>query len=178
MADDLAGIISGIFAVVILVIFLGAMGTMFAQLGDQKCQPYKDTISQRDTEIQGLKTQLTETGNQLSQCKTDYETLIKENITKKDIEEIKGYYNVTQIQISNLNQRFDQTNENYFNFYQVLLNNYRLSLTINIALGITLLGVEILSFFFLKSELVMFVIQSALKHRRKKKEEQNGKTGN
>jgi len=39
MADDLAGIISGIFAVVILVIFLDPMGTMFAQLGDQKCQP-------------------------------------------------------------------------------------------------------------------------------------------
>ena len=175
MADDLAGIIGGIFAVVVLVIFLGAMGTMFAQLGEQRCQPYKDTISQKEGEIQGLKTQLGETGNQLTQCKNDYETLIKENITKKDIEEIKGYYNVTQIQISNLNQRFDQTNENYFNFYQVLLNNYRLSLTINIAIGITLLGVEILSFFFLKSELVMFVIQSALKHRRKKKEEQNGK---
>ncbi len=170
MADDLAKIISGIFAIIILVVFLGAMGNLFSQLGDQKCQPYKDIISQRDTEIQGLNAQLTETEKQLTKCKTDYETLIKENITKKDIEEIKGYYNITQTQINYLNQRFDQTNENYFNFYQILLNNYRLSLTINIAIGITLLGVEILSFFLLKSELVMFVIQSAIKHRQKKKE--------
>ena len=178
MPTDLAKIISGVFAVIFLIIFLGVMGTLFAQFGEQKCQPYKDTISQKDGEIQGLKTQFGETGNQLSQCKNDYETLIKENITKKDIEEIKGYYNITQVQINNLKQKIDQTNENYFNFYQILLNNYRLSLTINIAVGITLLGIEILSFFFIKSELVMFVIQSAIKHRRKKKEEQNVKTRN
>ena len=174
MPDDLAGIITGIFAVVILVIFLGAMATIFAQLGEDKCQPYKDTIAQKDRDIATYNVALNQTGELLNQCRADYETLIKENITKKDIEEIKGYYNLTQIQINSLNQKFDTANQNYFNFYNVVLNNYKVSLIFNFAIGFTLLSFEVLSLVFLKSELVLFAIRAAIKHRTKKKEEQNG----
>lgn len=173
MPDDLTGIVSGIIAVIILITFLGSMIAISSQFGEERCQPYKDTISQKDRDIATSNVALNQTGDLLNQCRAGYERLIKENITKKDIEEIKGYYNLTQIQINSLNQKFDVVNQNYFNFYKVLLNNYRLSLTFNFAVGFTLLGFEVLSLVFLKSELVLFAIRAAIKHRAKKKEEQN-----
>jgi septal ring factor EnvC (AmiA/AmiB activator) len=169
--DDISKVFGAIISLVLVVSFLSVMGNMFTAMGEQKCQPYKDEIIQKDTEITGLNAQNEELRKQLRQCQESYEKLVEENITKKDIEEIKGYYNITQYQISNLNQRIEQQNTNYVNFYNVLLNNYRLSLTINLAIGFTLLGIEILSFVFLKSEFVMFVVNAILKYRRRKKDD-------
>jgi hypothetical protein len=170
MADDIGKIIAGIVSIFGILLFLIVASVVFSQLGEQQCQPYKDTINQKNSEIDMWKGQLNETSRLLGQCKNDYEALIKENITKKDIEEIKGYYNLTQIQINNLNQKFEETNNNYFNFYKILLKNYQLSLTINIAIGITLLSIEISSFIFLKNEFIMFVVQSIIKHKKRKEE--------
>ena len=89
--------------------------------------------------------------------------------TKKDIEEIKGYYNSTQIQIGGLEQKLEQTNNNYFNFYEIVTKNYKISLTINIAIGLTLLGLEAFSLFYLKNEIFIFLISSILKRRKANK---------
>ena len=141
MADDI-GKILGIFGTIIGIIFFGIFASIIlSQLGEQQCQGYKDTISQKDIEIGSLNNQINQTNNQLQQCNGEYDRLITENITKKDVEDIKGYFNLTQIQINTINQNF--------------------------FIGISLLGIEIFSLAFLKSEFVMFVIESIRRKRRK-----------
>ena len=167
MADDIGKIIGAIGGIFILIIFGTLMFNVISQLGEQQCQGYKDTISQKDIEINGLKTQIEQTNNQIQQCRSEYDRLITENITKRDVEDIKGYFNVTQIQMNTINQKFEETNQNYNHFYSIVLNRYRWSITCNFFIGITLLGIEIFSFAILKSEFIMFVIESIKKRRRK-----------
>lgn len=165
MADDL-GKILGLIAGLVAFIFLGTfMVIIFSQLGDQQCQSYKDTINQKDTEIANLNIQINQINSLLDQCKTDYDELIKQNITKKDFEEIKAYYNLTQLEINNINQKFDQFNDNYNSYYSVLIKNYKISKAINISIGVSLFSVEVLSLIFLKSEFIWFVIKSIRKKR-------------
>ena len=167
MADDI-GKILGIFGTIIGIIFFGIFASIIlSQLGEQQCQGYKDTISQKDIEINGLKSQINQTNNQLQQCNEEYDRLITENITKKDVEDIKGYFNLTQIQINTINQKFEDINQNYNDFYSIVLNRYRWSITFNFFIGISLLGIEIFSLAFLKSEFVMFIIESIRRKRRK-----------
>ncbi len=175
MADDVGKIIGGILAVIVFVAFMGVMATLFSQLGDQQCQSYKDTIAQRDNEIAGLKLQINSTNDLLNSCNQQYEDLIKQNITKKDFEEIKGYYNITQIQINNLDQKFETVVTSFNKVYNTVVWNYRVSLIFNITIALTLLSLEAFSFFFLKSELIMFVISSIKKHRRREEEHDTAK---
>jgi|SRR3989344_2841087 len=171
MADDFEKII-GLIVGVVALIFVGTFMTIiFSQLGDQQCQPYKDTINQKDTDINNLNLQINQTNFLLSQCRANYDELIKQNITKKDFEEIKGYYNLTNIQINNLDQKFQQFNENYNNYYNVLIKNYKISKAINISIGFSLFSIEVLSLIFLKSELVWFVINAIRKRKQEPKKE-------
>ena len=172
MVDDVGKIIGAVISIFATILIISILGVTFSNLGEQQCQPYKDTIAQKDADIINLNQRLNETENLLEQCRGDYNKLINENITNQDIEEIKGYYNLTQIQINNLNQKFQETNNNYFSFYKILLKNYRLSLTFNIAIAFSLLSIEVLSLIFLKSEFIMFIINAILKHKRKKREDE------
>lgn len=170
MAEDIGKIIGAIGGIFVLIIFGTWMTIVLSQLGDQQCQSYKDTISQKEVEIGGLKSQINQTNELLQQCKNEYDKLINENITKKDVEDIKGYFNLTQLQINTITQKFEEINQNYNNFYSIVLNKYRWSITFNFFIGITLLGVEIFSFAFLKSEFIMFIIESIKKKRRQHEE--------
>lgn len=171
MADDimkvLGPIFGGILSIIVLIFILNAFVPLFTQLGDQQCQPYKDTIAQKDIEIGNLNSLLNETRGQYDICRNEYDELVSKNITKVDFEEIKSFYNLTQIQVYNLEQKFDIINNNFKEVYNTVIWNYRISLIFNVTIVLTLLGVEILSFFFLKSEFIMFVINS-IKNRRKK----------
>lgn len=168
MADKLPWFIGVPVAIFFLIIFSTVMINISAQFGEQQCQPYKDTISQKDNEILGLNSQLNATNILLLSCNQGYSDLLKQNITKKDFEEIKGYYNLTQIQIANVNQKFDQFNQNYNSYYSILIKNYKISRIINISVGFSLIGIELLSIALLKSEFVFFVLNAI---RKRKKEE-------
>lgn len=166
--DKTLGIIfGGILSIIVAIFVLAAFVPLFTQLGDQQCQPYKDTIAQKDVEIANLNSLLNESRGQYEICKNNYEELITQNITKVDFEEIKSFYNLTQIQVTNLEQKFDIINNNFIKVYSTVIWNYRVSLIINVTIALTLLSVEILSFIFLKGEFIMFVISSIRKHRRR-----------
>jgi len=160
--------IQSLYAIISVIIVLAVAGAAFGALNDLASQPYKDTIKQKDINIEGLNTQLNVTNNLLVICKEEYSRLITENITKKDIEEIKGYYNLTQIQINNLDQKFETASTNYYNIYNVILNQYQISLAINLFFVL-----DLFSFAIFKNEIIFFALGKAKKKIRKLKEKKH-----
>jgi hypothetical protein len=145
------------------MILLAFFSTISSIYTEEKCRPYKEQLSVRDAEITRLNQLLNETNSQLLKCRGDYQYLVEQNVTKKDIDEVKGYFNITQIQISNLNQKFEQiTNSTTY-----MENNYVSVFNINLALNIVL-AFEFLSFVILKNELVVAIHNRLKKHYHKK----------
>lgn len=163
--NNAIGPIIGIFLVALIVVPL--LLTISAIVTEDKCRPYQEQISQRDTQIAGLNKQINATNLQLQRCKTDYQSLIESNITKKDFEEIKGYFNITQIKIDSLNSRFNAVSNNYYNIQNIIIRQYNISRAFNVVFGL-----ELLSFVLLKNELVMFALKF-IRKRLKKQELQS-----
>lgn len=166
MPEDPVKIVLGLIG----IFFISILGIIIVSytsnvLSGQQCQVYQDTINQKDIVIGGLNSSLQETARLLDQCNANYNKLVTENITKQDFVEIKGYQNLTHIQISNLNQKFDQISESYISIYNSITNKYVLSIGINIALGI-----EILSFFLFKNELLVSIMTWVRKKKSQKTE--------
>ena len=147
--DDLFKLIGGIISLFVLAIlaiyFLTAMSGL-------QCQSYKDTIAGKDNEIAQLKLQLNTSSQNIYECNNRYDQLIKENITKKDIEDIKNYYNQTQLEINYLNQRFDTVNNNFVRTYNTFFTQYKFSIAINL-----FFLVDLISFAFFKLEIVTYL---------------------
>lgn len=168
--DNPIGAVIGIFVLIIFgIVAVSILSTLSNVITEDKCRPYQEQISQKDIQIGGLNTQINEVNSQLQQCRGDYQNLIEQNITKKDFEEVKGYFNVTQIQINNLNSRFDQLSENYYSVQNVVINKYNVSIALNFVFAL-----EILSFVLLKNELAMFLLNWVRKKRKKKEGEHKG----
>ena len=164
--------VKAIFGVIVLlimgfivIVLLNALTSVFQE---QQCKPLQDQLNQKDTQIGSLSAQLNETSNQLTTCRTEYTNLLKENITKKDFEEIKNYYNLTQIQINSLSQEIRQFIENNIKIENNIYNKYNISLTVNIVFA-----VEILSFLLLKNEFALFLYNLIFKRRKNKENETN-----
>ncbi|HVY01173.1 MAG TPA: hypothetical protein VHA12_00195 [Candidatus Nanoarchaeia archaeon] len=154
MEDDPVKIVFGVLGFgVICIVMVGAFSIMAATLSETQCRPYMDTISQKDITISTLNASLNQTTSMLIQCNNNYNRLVNENITKQDFVEIKGYYNLTQIQITSLDQKFEQIVNNYNKIYNKITNRYTISIGLNIAFGI-----EILSFLFFKGEIILLII--------------------
>ena len=164
--------VGALFAIIIFVIVGSLLITYLATVSnifkEEKCQSYTDTINQKDVEISGLRIQLNQTRDLLFQCNSDYVQLMEEKITKQDFQEIKGYYNLTQIQINYLDQKFEQVLNNFNKVNNSIIHKYTFHFTLNI-----LFGIEILSFLILKNEFVFFVINL---FRKKKKENKKNET--
>lgn len=153
---------------ILLIPFLSQFSEIFRQ---QQCQPYIQTISQKDVEISNLKDQLDQTNKALSDLSQKYERLIKENITKKDIEEIKLLFNNTQSQINLLNQKYDIVNNNFISVYNQLFLFFSLSIVLNIFLIFFIIG-DLISVTVFKVDLKKkFIDWLISKIRRKNKEE-------
>jgi septal ring factor EnvC (AmiA/AmiB activator) len=131
--NPLAVIISVIVVILIIVVLL-------QMLTEQQCKPYISQIQQKDAEITSLKKQLNQTETNLQQCRYEYNRLITENITKKDIEDIKQDFNLTRTQIKLLNQKFDVVNNNFVTVYHQLFFYFSISIILNIFLVIFIIG--------------------------------------
>jgi hypothetical protein len=178
MKEELPWYIAIPVGLIFLVLFLFVViPIIMHQLSELQCQPYKDTISRQEIEIQGLKSQLNEAYNQLNQCRENYDKLIKENITKKDIEEIKGFYNTTKIEINTLNQKFETINNSFVNVYNILIRNYIISLVINVFFVIDLICIALF-----KNEIIIFsltwIFSKIKKLKSKNKTDQNDTKNN
>jgi len=170
MDIDLDNPIIAVIGIFVLIIFgivaVSILSTMSNFITEDKCKPYQEQISQKDIQIEGLNNQIKELKLQLQQCRGDYQNLIEYNITKKDFEEVKNYFNLTQIQINNLNSRFDQLSKNYYSVQNVIINKYRFSIALNLVFAL-----EILSFIFLKNEFTLFLVNWIRRKKKKKPEE-------
>jgi len=159
--------IGAIFGIIFFLIFGIVILNIFTALTDQlnkdQCSSYIETIDNQDQDLLNLHSQITQTNNLLNECNNEYSDLLNEKISKQDFEEIKGYYNLTQIQINNLYQKFDQVTESYQETRNTIINKYNFHFTLNF-----LLAIELLSFLILKNEFV-FVLLKWLKKRSKKK---------
>ena len=158
--------IKAVFGIIILLVLgfvtIAVLTSLTSVFNEQQCKPIQDQLNIKDTQIMGLNAQLNETTSQLLSCKSEYSVLINENITKKDFEEIKNYYNLTQIQINSLSQEFKQFTENHLTIQNNVYNKYNISLTFNIVFA-----VEIFSFLIWKNEFVLLVYNLIFKRRKK-----------
>jgi uncharacterized membrane protein YhiD involved in acid resistance len=95
MAEDpLKLIIGAVVSILIIVALIPVFISLSNMFTKQQCEPYINQISQKDAEITSLRDQLNQTNDNLQICRNEYNRLITENITKKDIEEIKQISNI------------------------------------------------------------------------------------
>ena len=111
-----------------------------------KCAPYKSQIDQANVEISGLRQLNQNLSSNLQYCVTEYNRLLTENVTKKDIEDIKQTLSITENHLTVLNQKFDLIQNNYVSLYSTLQYNYNISLAFNLVL--TFLSFSLLSELF------------------------------
>jgi len=153
---DLEDIIKLILFLPVILIIFSALFTSINQISEsnreQIIKPYAQTIKQKDAEIAALKQQINQLNKALEEANKKYERLTKENITKKDIVEIKTYYNITQTQINLLNQKFDIVNQNFITVYNQLFLYFRISVAINLFLVLFIIG-DLISVTFFKVDI-------------------------
>jgi hypothetical protein len=173
MADDP---MKAIWALVILFVFAIAMIPVSVMVSnmftEQKCAPYVSTIDQQKSTIIGLNDTNSQLSGSLGQCKNEYNRLITENITKKDIEDIKQDWNLTKTEITVLNQKFDSINTNFISVYNNLYVYFKVSIVINVFLIFFLVGDLISVTFFnfdIKKKIIEWIVS---KFKRKKKEDE------
>lgn len=169
MAEDVITTVVGIFlAIIILLVFVPVM---LSVINSTSCQSYIQTIQQKDAEIASLNTQLTQIQTQLDSLNANYQRLISENITKKDIEDIKFDYNDTRTQINLLNQKFDTVNTSFSNVYNQYFILFSVSIVFNFFLVFLIIG-DILAFSVLeidiKKQIIGWVIEKVFKKHKAK----------
>jgi malonyl CoA-acyl carrier protein transacylase len=141
MTGESESIISFIlFVFVVVPLVLHILSQFSDMLRQQQCQAYIQTIQQKDIEISGLKTQLNQANEALEELNQKYQQLIRENITKKDIEEIKILFNNTQSQINLLDQKFNIVNNNFISVYNQIFLFLGMSVILNIIFVFFILG--------------------------------------
>jgi len=169
--SDPVAMIIGLFSVLIIAyVAIALLSLTSSMTTGNVCKDYQNQITQLNGQIAGLNSQLAETNSQLQTCSAEYNNLVEQNITKKDFEDIKGYFNITQIQINTINSRLDQINQNYYSTQNLLVNQYNFSVALNFVLAL-----EFLSFTFLKNEFAVVAIEwvnKKKKARKKKKDEE------
>ena len=174
--DDLESIIGAFLTLIIILmllpVLLSIVNVTSESQREQIIKPYVQTIQQKDAEIAALKQQINQLNKALEEANKKYEKLVKENITKKDIEEIKTYYNITQTQINLLNQKFDIVNQNFITVYNQLFYLFSVSVAINLFLVLFIVGDLISVTFFkvdIKKRFVEWIASKVRKLRKNKK---------
>ena len=153
----------GIFVLIVFgLVAVTILSSMSAVITQDQCKPLQEQLDQASLELNAKNSLLNVTTSQLLQCKLQYQELSNNTITRKDFEEVKGYFNLTQIQMDNINKKIDGINRVY-NLYNINVNNY--SFAINIVFAI-----EVISLLLFKSEFLNLIIKIA----KRKKKKENG----
>jgi len=150
-------ILFGTFAVIIL-------STMSNVISQDQCKPYQEDVARLKIQSELDQIIINQTRVLLEQCRNVYNILANNSITKKDFEEVKGYFNLTQSEIMTINKKIDSIDRIY-NYYNINIKNYSIALNIIFAL-------EIISLLFLKNEFALAVF-NWIRKKKKDKREQN-----
>lgn len=131
IAEDWIQIVVYIASVPLLIAILYAVT---APLNQAQCKPYQDKISTLEGDIGQCNSKLSNTESRLNDSEERYNRLLRENITKKDIEDLKWFLNETRTEVYFLKQDFKTLNSNVNKNYHILYSDYRKTLTITITL--------------------------------------------
>ncbi len=174
-------------AMVIFALLVGGMLlNMFSSI---QCTQYISQIDQLKSDVAGGQAQVKQCSSELNNCSNEYQRLITENITKKDIEDLKYNYQTIYQQNILLNQKFENISNRFITAYNTLNTYYSISLVVNIAFvfGIVIyFTAEILSLAIFKTDIRMAILQfmwehtpeSVKKHVRKAREKVKGNAPN
>jgi len=169
MAEDwLAALLMAIALIAMSPVFF-AIANSFNQ---QTCQPYINQIQQDNLTIAGLQNQSNQLASDLNKSRAEYNKLINENITKKDIEDIKQDLNLSFSNIQILDQKFDSIIQNFNTAYNSVSYNLTLSFVVNVTLGLLILG-DLISVAFLNIDYKKKAIELVKNKLRRKKDKQS-----
>ena len=164
--QDIEKILGSIFGIFILFIFTIFVISIFATLNNtltqDQCKPYQEEAERLKMQSELDNSTINQLNNLLNQCKFDYSELANSTITRKDFEEVKGYFNLTQNAISTINKKIDGMDRIY-NFYTI--KNYSFALNF-------VLAIEVLSLLFWKSEFALAVFNWIRRNKKPKKAEE------
>lgn len=149
-----------IFAILIISIF----STLNNVITQDQCKPYQEEAERLKIQFESDQIIINQSKEFLEQCQSDYVELANNTITRKDFEEVKGYFSLTQNEINTINKKIDSMDRIY-NFYTI--KNYSFALNF-------VLAIEILSLLFWKNEFVLTIF-NWLKRKEKKKKENREK---
>ena len=156
----LIGSIMGLFVFIIFgIAVVGIISNMFNTINQDQCKPIQEKSDQLQAQVNAAQLLINQTNILLEQCRFNYTNLANQTITRKDFEEVKGYFNLTYETVNTINKKIDNINRVY-NLYNINIKNY--SFGINIALTI-----EVLSLLLLKNEFIVYLIRK-WKNRKKK----------
>ncbi len=172
MAEGPVAVIVGGFLALMFILAMIPVFTSLSKIAtDSQCAPYITQVGQKDSEISGLKQQNSQLDQNVQQCRAEYTRLITENVTKKDIEDLKQEINISRYDVAILNQKFDTVNNNYVAIYNKLYFNYQVVFIVNIFLIFIIIGDLISASVFnfdIKKNVIDWIVK---KLKRKKKEE-------
>lgn len=172
MAEDpIKLIIGGFVSIVILLVFLQVFSGITNMWGEDKCKPYMSEIKQKDTEISGLEKENFQLSDSLHQCRNEYDRLITENVTKKDIENIRQDFNITNTKIEVLEQKFETVKNSFVSVYNNLYIYFSVSIIINVFLVFLIIG-DLISFavfnFDIKKKLIEWLVSKIKRNKHDK----------
>ena len=167
MTEDFIKIISLLILIPIFLSIAFAVSNMFTE---QKCAPYISTIDQQKTTIKRLNETKNKLTNDLQQCRDEYDRLIRENITKRDIEEIKSELNITKSDVNILSQKFETVNNNFVAVYNNLYFYFSVAVILNVFFIFLIIG-DLISVAFLKIDIKRKLIDLLVSKFKKKRRE-------
>lgn len=136
-------VFEGIAYLIGLLILFSAMQPVFQQIGEHEHPGYKSTIQNQNDTIQNLRDRVQTLQTQNENISQKYERLVKENVTKKDVEEIERELNQTSSEVKILNQKFETINQQFISSYQKTVNKYQLWMSVSL-LSISFLAFDVL----------------------------------
>lgn len=159
------GAIVGLFVFIFtMLILITAFTSINNSITQDQCKPYQETAEQYRIQHESDVISISESNRLLEQCKNDYVDLANSTITRKDFEEVKGYFNLTQNEITTINKKIDGIDRIY-NFYTI--KNYSIALNF-------ILAIEVLSLLFFKNEFALAIL-NWIRGKGKKKEHETSK---
>ncbi len=167
--EDIGKILGAIFGIFILFIFVIIIINTFATVNNSitqdQCRPIQEQLGNCQIQLNSTLIAVNQTEGLLDQCNRDYGELENNTITRKDFEEIKGYFDLTKNEINSINNKISEVNRVY-NFYTI--KNYSFALNI-------VLGIEIISLLFFKNEVFLIIINWVKRKRKKKQKKEEPK---
>lgn len=149
MSEDIGELIGGVIGVVFLLyVMLNVIPPLADQIGEHDHPEYESTIESQEQTISELRDRIDTLEAQRDNLSARYERLVRENVTKKDVDDIEKELNRTATEIRIMNQRFETINQDFISSYQKTVTQYQLMFGLSL-FSISFIFLDIISGAFL-----------------------------